>query len=69
MRCVIVNGAQLKVDASCAHCGRKIGEGYVRNVRSRKIYCNFDCYRVAVGAPLVAFEQRATVPDGWMRQS
>ncbi len=69
MRCVIVNGAQLKTETSCAHCGRRIVEGYVRNVRSRKLYCDFDCYRVAVGMPLVAFEQRASTPNGWMRRS
>ena len=69
MRCVIVNGAQLKAEASCAHCGRKIGEGYVRDVRRpRRSTAISTCYRVAVGTPLVAFEQRATVPDGWMRQ-
>lgn len=69
MRCVIVNGARLKADVSCACCGRPIGEGYVRDMRNRLIYCDFTCYRVAAGMPLVTFEQRATAPNGWMRRS
>lgn len=69
MRCVIVNGARLKADMSCARCGRAIGEGYVRDMRNRLIYCDFTCYRVAVGMPLATFEQRATMPNGWMRRS
>ena len=69
MRCVIVNGAKLKAEVSCAHCGRAIEDGYVRDMRSRKIYCDFDCYRVAAGVPLVTFERRAATPNGWMRRS
>lgn len=69
MRCVIVNGARLKADVACARCGCAIGEGYVRDTRNRLIYCDFTCYRVAVGTPLVTFEQRATAPNGWMRRS
>jgi hypothetical protein len=69
MRCVIVNGAKLKAEVSCTHCGCTIGEGYVRDMRNRQIYCDFDCYRVAVGVPLVTFEQRAATPNGWMRRS
>jgi hypothetical protein len=38
-------------------------------MRNRLIYCDFTCYRVAVGMPLATFEQRAIVPNGWMRQS
>ena len=69
MRCVIVSGARLKAEASCAHCGHAVGEGYVRDIRNRVIYCDFACYRVAVGMPPAAFEQRAIVPNGWMRRS
>jgi hypothetical protein len=69
MRCVIVNGAKLKAEVCCAHCSRAVAEGYVRDMRNRVIYCDFACYREAVGIPPVAFEQRATAPDGWMRRS
>jgi hypothetical protein len=69
MRCVIVNGAKLKAEVLCAHCGRMIGESYVRDTRNRLMYCDFDCYRVAIGMPPVALEQWAIVPNGWMRRS
>ncbi len=69
MRCVIVNGAKLKAEVFCAHCSHAVGEGYVRDMRNRVIYCDFACYRVAVGMPPVAFEQRAPAPNGWMRRS
>jgi hypothetical protein len=69
MRCVIVNGAKLKAEVFCAHCSRAVGENYVRDMRNRVIYCDFSCYRVAAGMPPVAFEQRATAPNGWTRRS
>ena len=69
MRCVIVNGAKLKAEVFCAHCSRAVGESYVRDMRNRVIYCDFSCYRAAVGMPPVAFEQRATAPNGWTRRS
>jgi hypothetical protein len=46
MRCVIVNGAKLKARASCAHCGQAIRDSYIREMRSRLIYCDFHCYSV-----------------------
>lgn len=52
MRCVVVNGAKLKADASCTHCGGKIGEGYVREIGSRLIFCDFRCYSIAAESPI-----------------
>ena len=47
MRCIIVNGAKLKARALCAHCSRPIEDGYIREIGSRLIYCDFHCYSVA----------------------
>jgi len=58
MRCVIVTGAQLKAETSCTHCGRKVIEGYVRDMQNRKIYCDFGCYAIAAGTPVRMAEQR-----------
>lgn len=44
MRCVIVNGAKLKAQVCCARCGRAIGDSYIREIGSRRIYCDFHCY-------------------------
>jgi hypothetical protein len=69
MRCVIVNGAQLKAETSCGHCGRKLIEGYVRDMQNRKIYCDFTCYAVAAGAPVRMPEQRLPAVSAWKRSS
>ena len=52
MRCILVNDAYLKADAYCAHCRSKIGEQYVRQIGSRVLFCDFDCYQRATD-PLV----------------
>jgi hypothetical protein len=69
MRCVIVNGAQLKAETACAQCARKVGEGYVRDMRNRKIYCDFICYAVAAGTPARMPEQRVPPVNAWRRSS
>jgi hypothetical protein len=53
MRCIIVNGAQLKTAMRCTHCGKKIGHTYLREIGNRLIYCDLTCYSLAVeGAPV-----------------
>lgn len=69
MRCVIVNGAQLKAETACMCCSRKIGEGYVRDMRDRKIYCDFTCYAVAAGNPIKLPERRLPIVNAWKRGS
>jgi hypothetical protein len=54
MRCVVVNGAKLKANATCAHCGSKIGNGYIRELDTRLIYCDYRCYSIALEASVVA---------------
>lgn len=71
MRCVFVNGAKLKADVPCSHCGNKIAESYVREVSSRLIYCDFFCYSVAVEGSIRALAKRAPAPavSAWSRSS
>jgi hypothetical protein len=47
LRCILVNDANLKIEAHCARCHKKIGESYVRQVGSRFLFCGFDCYHWA----------------------
>ncbi|HUD87752.1 MAG TPA: hypothetical protein VMR17_14970 [Xanthobacteraceae bacterium] len=47
MRCILVNDAYLKTEASCAYCRKKIGDSYAREIDSRFLYCDYDCYRGA----------------------
>ncbi len=53
MRCVIVNGARLKAQAFCAHCGDAIGDSYIREIGTRVVYCDFHCYSVAIETSVV----------------
>jgi hypothetical protein len=69
MRCVIVNGAQLKAETACAQCCRKVGEGYVRDMRNRKVYCDYTCYAVAAGNPVRVPDQRVPLLNAWKRSS
>ena len=69
MRCVVVNGAKLKTDASCAHCGGRIGEAYVREIGSRLIYCDFRCYSIAVETSITVRGYRAPALSAWTRSS
>jgi hypothetical protein len=65
MRCVVVNGAKLKAETVCAHCGHKIGDGYVREIGSRLIYCDFRCYSVAVEKTVTFLGYRAPAVSVW----
>jgi hypothetical protein len=68
MRCIVVNGANLKSEASCAHCRRKIKDSYVREIGSRVIYCDFACYSIAVETSIVALGYRSAL-SAWTRSS
>jgi hypothetical protein len=70
MRCVLVNGAKLKAEAQCANCGRKIGgDGYVREIRTHRVYCDFQCYSAAVQISLEALTYRMPTLTAWKRSS
>jgi hypothetical protein len=43
-RYVLVNDANLKIQAHCAQCGTEIGQGYVRAIGSRSVFCALACY-------------------------
>ncbi len=69
MRCVVVNGAKLKAETQCANCGNKISDGYVREIRTRRIYCDFRCYSAGVQTSLEAFAPRMPTLNAWTRSS
>ncbi len=58
MRCIIVNGANLKAGDCCAHCGNNIGESYIREIGTRQIYCDYRCYSGEVELPIIALGYR-----------
>ena len=54
MRCILVSDASLKADTRCTYCQKKIGGSYAREISTRFIYCNFDCYQDAAEAAALA---------------
>jgi hypothetical protein len=69
MRCIIVNDANLKAEAFCAHCGGRIGNGYVREIGSHLTYCDYRCYSVAFKSSVAAIGFLAPSPTAWSRRS
>jgi hypothetical protein len=69
MRCIIVNNANLKAEESCAHCGGQITEGYVREIGSRLVYCDYRCYSAAFKSSVAAIGYLAPPPSAWSRRS
>jgi len=45
MKFVVVNNEPPLRAATCGTCSRSIRSGYVRHVRTRRCYCDYDCYR------------------------
>ncbi len=65
MRCVVVNEANLKAEAFCAHCAEKIGDRYLREIRTRLIYCDYHCYSVAVESAILTPQYRIPPRGAW----
>lgn len=69
MRCIMVNGAKLKAETLCARCGGQIGDGYVREIGSRLIYCDFHCYSTAAETSFPMRDPRQPTINAWTRTS
>jgi hypothetical protein len=65
MRCILVSDASLKSDTCCTYCRKKIGDSYAREIGTRLIYCDYDCYRLAIKTPVVTLNARATSANTW----
>jgi hypothetical protein len=48
IRFVLVNERVPRTDEHCALCSRIVENGYVRDSRTRLIYCDTQCFAVAV---------------------
>lgn len=44
MKFILVNRRTPCGVSCCAECHRPLGEGYVRDMSTRRPYCNYDCY-------------------------
>ena len=54
MRCILVSDANLKADTRCTYCRKTIGDRYAREIGTRYVYCDYDCYQRAEEASVHA---------------
>jgi hypothetical protein len=69
MRCILVTGAKLKTDSCCSCCCKQIGDGYVREIGTGRVFCDYECYCIAVRAPVVTLQFRARQLTSWRASS
>jgi hypothetical protein len=62
MRFVVVNGRTPCPQSSCALCCKSIGESYVRELTTRRSYCDDNCYadNWKVAGPMLPKRARAS---------
>ena len=46
MHAIVVNDREPKAELDCSVCGNKIGQGYVRCLGTRIMYCGFRCFSI-----------------------
>jgi hypothetical protein len=69
MRCILVNDANLKADTRCTYCRKSIAESYAREIGSRFIYCNFNCYQLATETAVIVIGDRGVPANSGTRSS
>ena len=69
MRCILVNDANLKTGACCTHCGKAIGESYVREISRKFLYCDFNCYQCATEIPALNVVSRVQPANSGIQRS
>jgi hypothetical protein len=58
IRFVLVNNRVLRADQQCALCGGLIKNGYVRDSRTRLMYCDTQCFAGWAAASVVKIRGR-----------
>ena len=44
MNFVLVNDRAARASSACAHCSSSIGAGYLRDLSTARLYCDYECY-------------------------
>jgi hypothetical protein len=44
MKFLIVSGRAPRAPSTCAHCSTSIGISYLRDLPSKRLYCDYKCY-------------------------
>ena len=58
-RLIVVNGRVPRTDGHCALCGRIVENSYVRDLRTRLIYCDTQCFPAAENMVMPMNKNRA----------
>jgi hypothetical protein len=69
MRCILVNHANLKAEACCTYCRKKIGDSYAREIGSRFLYCDYTCYGRAAVPSARSLGHRTIPANSWTLSS
>jgi hypothetical protein len=59
MKFLLVNDRQPREDAYCTLCTEKVTESYVREIGTRLMYCDHQCYGGHVKVAVLALEYHA----------
>jgi hypothetical protein len=59
MKFVLVNGRTPYRKSLCVLCAVPIGEGYLRDIRTRLCYCGAECYALQSGKAMMLPENQA----------
>ena len=59
MKYILVNGRSPRSESSCAMCCEAIGQSYVRELATRRMYCGAKCYAAHWRLAAPAFKERA----------
>jgi len=64
MRSIFVKGAKPKDDPHCSCCRKEIANSYVREISSRRVFCDYDCYSSVITASVLTLRRRSR-SVGW----
>lgn len=69
MRCILVNDANLKAGACCTYCRKPIGDSYLREIATRFLFCDHDCYQTGAAAAALPSGYLLSPLNAWTRSS
>jgi hypothetical protein len=59
MKFVVVNGRRPSPESVCARCSNRIADSYLRDIATRRSYCDHKCYAGDRKVALPALQSRA----------
>jgi hypothetical protein len=60
VRFILVHGRTPRSRSSCVMCGQPVGTNYLREVGTRLIYCDHNCYAAHCESAVLLLDNQAT---------